>query len=199
MTQLLSLAIFAKRSLSVKTIKIILTVQWINKSKWCSEQKVSAKIYNWTPKLRHVSQNYHSFPMLNAPASFGKKPWFLPAPGHARLLFYSSVRKQNVSEVMPWSAEHSGVDLPSSLKLGMPVDHGYWSSPQQKMDKMSLPRGVCGFWRVVECHGKPQLPPPAKPCQDGIHPTASPWSAARDCAARRVVQIISNVLLSLPS
>lgn len=32
----------------------------------------------------------------------------------------------------------------------------------------------------------------------GIHPTASPWSA-RNCTARRVVQIISDVLLSLPS
>lgn len=87
----------------------------------------------------------------------------ISASTRARLLFYSSVRKQNVSEDMPWSAQHSGVDLSPSLNLGMLVDHGYWSSPQEKMDKMSLPRGVCGFWRAVECHGKPQLPLPAKP------------------------------------
>lgn len=59
--------------------------------------------------------------MLNAPVSFGKKPWFLPAPGHAKLLFSLSVWQQNVFEDMPWSAQHSGVDLPSSPNLSMPI------------------------------------------------------------------------------
>lgn len=66
-------------------------------------RKQGAKIYSWTPKLRRVSQNYHSFPVLNAPVSSGEKPWFLPALGHASPIFSLSVRKQNVSEDMPWS------------------------------------------------------------------------------------------------
>lgn len=124
-----------------------------------------SKVLKYTigPQSSGMCQNYHSFPMLNAPASFGKMPWFLPAPGCARLTFSVSVRKQNVSEDIPWSAQRSGVGLLPFPKLSMPMDHEYWSSPQQKMDKMSLLWGACGFWRAVEGHGKPQLPPPAKP------------------------------------
>lgn len=63
--------------------------------------------------------------MLNAPVSFGKKPWFLPAPGHAKLLFSLSVWKQNVLRTC-LGLHSTRVDLPSSPNLSMPIIQRPW-------------------------------------------------------------------------
>lgn len=173
-------------------------------------RKEGAKIYNWTPKLRHVSQNYHSFPVTQCTCIFWGKALVSASTRPCKACIFFICKKAKCI----WGHALGCIALRDGLAPVPWFKHapGPWilvqSPAENGQNGPALGCLQCLESSWMSCHGcKTKTLTMANhscllqpsPCQGGIHPTASRWSAARECTARRLVQIISNVFLSLPS